>query len=134
MVDKRFAWVGLSCFIMFVALLSLLWGSWIFSTPAWGQDTRLLDCLEVSFFGPGCAVAVPPESVAVPRSPTLADYPLFPPETLAPDTPPVFMQLLEDLNPATADLFLAWQAQRLQRMQAVQQLLKQRAQVRRGQP
>jgi hypothetical protein len=62
------------------------------------------------------AARVPPQDAALP--------PLFPPETVSPDMPPLLLQLLEDPTEAHARAFLAWQHARLQRLQAVQALLR----------
>jgi hypothetical protein len=50
--------------------------------------------------------------------------PLFPPETVAPTTPPVVLRLLQEPTEAHARSFLAWQQARLQRILEVQALLK----------
>jgi hypothetical protein len=98
----------------------LLWGGLI--AAAWGQDVRLLDCAQVHFFGPACVPVAPPEPVPIPPSPPER---LFSPETMAPDTPPLLLKLLEEPSVDNARAFLAWQQQRSERMTEVQQLLRQ---------
>jgi hypothetical protein len=44
---------------------------------------------------------------------------------MAPDTPPLFLQLLEEPTLENARAFIAWQEQRAARLAAVQQLLRQ---------
>jgi hypothetical protein len=61
-------------------------------------------------------------------------YPLFAPETLARDTPPIFVRALEEPTPANIDRYLDWQEERLARMSEVQQLLKDRYRLRQGRP
>jgi hypothetical protein len=88
---------------------------------AWGQDLRLLPCPQVHFFGEDCItpeVAQPAPPPAPPREP------LFSPQTMAPDTPPLMLQLLEEPSVAHAHAFLAWQQARLARVREVQALLR----------
>lgn len=93
-------------------------------------------CVDLSPFGAACApIEVPPAtaSVAVPRG---APYPLFAPQTLARDTPPVFVDLLNAPTPKAAvelaDQYIEWHERRLQRVQEVNALLHERTQRRRG--
>jgi hypothetical protein len=104
---------------------------------------RFFPCAAVQFFGEACApVAVPvvvvPAAPAVPASaPTpepltpdaAGETPerpesLFPPQTLAPDTPPLLLQLLHTPTEANARAYLAWQQARIQRIREVQALLR----------
>jgi hypothetical protein len=96
------------------------------------RDVHFLDCPEVTFFGPRCPeeVALPepePELVPAPLpwTPPPVLIPLFPRESLAPSTPPLFLQLLNEPTEANARLFLAWSQERQERGQFVQELLKQ---------
>jgi hypothetical protein len=104
---------------------------------------RFFPCAAVRFFGEACAPAAVPVVVvpaateepspapapASPASDTAEEAPakpepLFPPQTLAPDTPPLLLKLLHDPTEANARAYLAWQQARMQRIQAVQVLLR----------
>jgi len=98
----------------------VLWTS--LTALGWAQDVRLLDCAQVQFFGPAC---VPVAPLPPPSPPTPPPAPLFSPETMAPDTPPLLLQLLEEPTLDNARAFLAWQQARHARLSAVQQLLRQ---------
>jgi hypothetical protein len=92
----------------------------LFPLPALSQDVQLLSCARVSFFEPAC----PAEMVPLPPPPLPPPpAPFFPPATLARDTPPLMLQLLETPTLENAKAFIAWQQQRLQRIAEVQQLL-----------
>ena len=99
----------------------VLWTS--LTAPGWAQDVRLLDCAQVQFFGPACVPVAP--TPPAPAPPTPPPAPLFSPETMAPDTPPLLRQLLEAPTVANAQAFLAWQQARHARLSEVQQLLQQ---------
>lgn len=114
--------------VLWLGVLAL--GAWL--PVAVAQEVGLLACTDVSIFGPGCAVEALPVVVPVVAEPSVPDFPLFPPETLARDTPPIFVQFLNDMTPENADAFLEWQGRRLHRMEEGTAMLKQRAQVRRG--
>jgi hypothetical protein len=96
------------------------------TAPSWAQDVRLLDCAQVQFFGPACVPVTPLPPAPAPPPPA----PLFSPETMAPDTPPLLLQLLEAPTVANAQAFLAWQQARHARLSEVQQLLRQLTQQR----
>ncbi len=98
----------------------LLWGS--LTAAAWGQDVRLLDCAQVQFFGPACVPVAPLPPTPPPPPPV---EPLFSPETMAPDTPPLLLKLLEEPSVDNARAFLDWQQHRAARITEVQQLLRQ---------
>ena len=102
----------------------VLWMS--LTAPSWAQDVRLLDCAQVQFFGPACVPVTPLPPAPAPPPPA----PLFSPETMAPDTPPLLLQLLEAPTVANAQAFLAWQQARHARLSEVQQLLRQLTQQR----
>ena len=104
---------------------------------------RFFPCAAVQFFGEACApVAVPvvvvpaatenPAPAPAPETPAPEaaeeaqekPEPLFPPQTLAPDTPPLLLKLLHEPTEANARAYLAWQQARMQRIQAVQALLR----------
>jgi len=126
-----------------VVFLGLLVG------PVWGQETERLqffDCGTVRFFGEGCrsesraapgappavtstpppAVSATPPPATAPASPPDA---LFTPETMAPDTPPLLLQLLQEPTEAHAQAFLDWQRARVARIVEVQALLQQLGQA-----
>ena len=84
-----------------------------------GQDVHFLTCAEVRFYDEGC-LSLPPLGVVQPPPPP---PPLFPPETLARDTPPLMRQLLDQPTRANAEAFLRWQAERQARILEVQTLL-----------
>ena len=101
------------------ALIAAVLCGWL-TAPAWGQNVHLLDCTEVQFFGPACVPASPPAPPAPPAPPPA---PLFSPETMAPDTPPLLLRLLEEPSIENARAFLDWQQRRMARIQEVQRLL-----------
>jgi hypothetical protein len=99
---------------------ALVWGC--LTLPAWGQDVHLLDCAQVQFFGPAC-VPVAPVTPIPPPPPS--GEPLFSPETMAPDTPPLLLKLLQEPTRENARAFLDWQQECQTRLTEVQQLLRQ---------
>ena len=98
---------------------ALLWGC--LTVPCWSQDVQLLDCAQVQFFGPAC-VPVPP--VVQPQPPPLPPAPLFSPDTMAPDTPPLLLKLFEEPSVDNARAFIDWQQRRYARIREVQHLLR----------
>jgi hypothetical protein len=92
----------------------------LFPLTAFSQDISFLACARVAFFEPACPVESPPVLPAPPPVP----MPLFTPETMARDTPPLLTTLLETPTVENARTFLAWQQHRLARIAEVQQLLK----------
>ena len=101
----------------------VLWTSLV--APGWAQDVRLLDCAQVHFFGPACVRVAPTPPAPAPPPPPPA--PLFSPETMAPDTPPLLVKLLEEPTVDNAQAFLDWQHRRAARITEVQHLLQQLA-------
>ena len=113
---------------------------------------QFFSCGTIRFFGEACPPAAeplpaaapapeiperlpappsPPPPVTLPAPPTAGSppqdtplSPLFPPETVSPDMPPLLLQLLEAPTEANARAFLAWQRARLQRLQVVQAMLR----------
>lgn len=86
-----------------------------------------LECPVVQYFTEGCPMPVaPPErpSPVAPPPQAPIEYPLFPPETLARDTPPLMVELLHNPTPENARRYLAWQRERQERIDAVQRLIK----------
>jgi hypothetical protein len=123
------------------------------AVSAWGEPPdplRFFACSAVQFFGEACApapvvAASGPSGApapALPRAPAVSPPtvvtvtpaatpppgdtlpPLFPPETVSPDMPPLLLKLLHEPTTANARAFLAWQRARWQRIQAVQTLLR----------
>jgi hypothetical protein len=90
----------------------------LFPLTASSQDLRFLECARVAFFEPACPAEVPARP-APPPPPA----PLFPPETVARDMPPLLLTLLDTPTRENAQHFLDWQAQRTQRILEVQRLL-----------
>lgn len=95
-------------------------------TPSPAQEVRYFDCAQVSFFAlPACATLEPPAmSPPRPEAPPPQEAPLFSPETMAADTPPLLLKVLEEPSVENAHAFVAWQQRRQQRVQDVQRLLK----------
>jgi hypothetical protein len=117
--------------------------------PASTAHVRFFDCAVVQFFGEACtpdmditlaspisgsetAVStptrpptkpLPPLSNAAPADAVAPQEPLFTPETVSPDTPPLLLRLLQEPTKANARAFLAWYQARLARIQQVQTLL-----------
>lgn len=114
-------------------LLSILAVSFSLPLVAQEREVHFLDCPDVAFFEPRCVLmpeAEVPEPEPVPLAapvvvPAHAPVLLFPKETLAPTTPPLMVQLLNEPTEANARLFLAWSQERQERGQLVQELLKQ---------
>jgi hypothetical protein len=98
----------------------------LLTAPTAAQEVQLLDCAQINFFAPACVPAAPVavEARPAPGAPP-PRAPLFSPTTMAPDTPPLFLQLLEEPTLENARAFIAWQEQRAARLAAVQQLLRQ---------
>lgn len=101
----------------YALVVALLWGG--LTAPAWGQDVSLLECAQVAFFGPACIAVAP----VAPPAPAPQEEPLFPPQSMAPDTPPLMYKLLEEPSLENAKAFLDWQQRRQARVQQVQQWL-----------
>lgn len=90
-------------------------------------DLQFLACGHVHFFRDACAPVLPPEEeTAAARDQGAAEAPLFPPETLAKDTPPLLVELLTHPTPEAADAYLDWQRRRADRVQEAMALLKAR--------
>jgi hypothetical protein len=101
--------------------------------PAYAQrDTTFFSCPDISVFGwSGCAADQSDRPMPAPV-PVQEAYPLFAPETLARDTPPIFVRALEDPTPENVDLWIDWQEARLARKDVVEQVIKERWRVRQG--
>lgn len=89
-------------------------------------DLQFLACGQVHFFRDACAPALPPDETPPLREAPAAEAPLFPPETLAKDTPPLLVELLAHPTPEAADAYLDYQRRRADRVQEVMALLKAR--------
>ena len=100
--------------------LSLLLGS--AGLAASQEPPRFFACGEVRFFGPACA---PPSAAeAPPPAPPVAPEPLFTPETVGPEPPPLLLKLLLEPTPENAKTFFEWQYARQRRIQEVQGLIR----------
>jgi hypothetical protein len=97
----------------------------LLTAPAAAQEVQFLDCAQINFFAPACSAGAPVTDA--PPLPTTAPptAPLFSPETMAPDTPPLLLKLYEAPTVENARAFLLWQQQRQARIAEVQQLLRQ---------
>lgn len=82
---------------------------------------ELVDCQAVTLLDEGCQAD---ETQASPRP---AAVPLFPKETVAPSTPPLFYKGLHTLSLDDARQYLAWQQARLARLKQWQALIEQAA-------
>jgi len=82
------------------------------------EDVHLLDCAQVQFFGEACTPQTPLEPTPAPPP-----APLFSPETMALETPPLLLKLLEAPSVENAQAFVDWQQRRYERIREVQQLL-----------
>ena len=105
--------------------------SGLLAFPVAAQD---LPCSHVAFFAPTCSsvtAVLPPSPLPLPLPPPPyvnretqdPPRPLFTPETMAPDVPPLLVKLLDEPTLDNAQQFLDWQAARTQRILEVQQLL-----------
>ena len=100
---------------------ALVFACVLFASPGLAQDTGLVECNHRAFFGPSCPPPIEPSPRGETDLPTLP--PLFPPETMARDTPPLLLALLNNPTPEAARLYLQWQHERQARMEIVQQIL-----------
>jgi hypothetical protein len=88
---------------------------------------RFFPCGEVRFFGEACAPPATPVSPVASEAttpPPAAPEPLFTPETVGPETPPLLLRLLQDPTADNARAFVEWQHARRERMIEVQGLLR----------
>ena len=95
-------------------------------TPAAGQHGRRPDDREVPAPPPGTSdPGMTPDPDEVRRRKPDVDkvYPLFPRESLAPDTPPLLQLLLADPTLENARRYVRWYARRSERLRAVQTLI-----------
>jgi hypothetical protein len=88
--------------------------------PVCAQDIHFLDCAQVAFYTDACPATPPPQYI-----PPAPPDPLFTRDTVARDTPPSMMRLLDSPTPENARAFLDWQTARLARAREVQALLRQ---------
>jgi hypothetical protein len=111
--------------------ISLKWGFvalLVLPRVVQAQGLALLDCPAVRFFGPACEEVSTEVGVSPPpAAPKLApkDYPLFPKETLAPSTPPLFVDFLNRGTVESALAYLEWHDRKVEVMRARDHLLKQ---------
>jgi hypothetical protein len=95
------------------------------SSVASAEGARYFDCPLVAYFGEPCEglstqVIQPQTPASVAPSP---EDPLFTPQTVSPDTPPVMLRLLLEPTEANALAYIRWQRKRLERVKEVQALL-----------
>lgn len=95
-------------------------------SPVSAQDSRLLDCYDVSPFGAGCATAPPVPVVETSAPPAPPQAPLFTKDTMAPDTPPVAITMFNEPTLANIDAFIDWYLQREQRRKELDPVVKAR--------
>lgn len=96
------------------------------------QTVTLLDCTEVRLLSPACE---DPESEVPTPAPRIerAPAPLFPAQTIARETPPLMIEMLQDPSKQTleyARALVAWQEQRRDVRLTIEQLLVQAQQER----
>lgn len=88
------------------------------------QEVRYFACAEVQFFEVVPCATPAPVPLSVSQALPAPEVPLFSPETMAADTPPLLVKVLDEPSVEHARAFVAWQLRRQQRVQEVQQLLK----------
>jgi hypothetical protein len=103
--------------------------TWCLPAVVAAQDMHLLDCYDVSPFGPGCAQAA---ALASPPAFTMPPQPLFTRETMAPTTPAVVVDYLNDITPEHADAVIDFEMSKWRDVQRATALLKERATLRKG--
>jgi hypothetical protein len=95
------------------------------SGVASAEGARYFDCPIVAYFGEPCAgvstQVLPPQS-PTPMAPS-PEEPLFTPQTVSPDTPPLMLRLLQEPTESNALAYIRWQRKRLERTKEVQTLL-----------
>jgi hypothetical protein len=103
--------------------------TWCLPVVVAAQDMHLLDCYDVSPFGPGCGqVATPAQPPASPMPPQA----LFTRDTMAPNTPAVVVDYLNDITPEHADAVIDFEMSKWRDVQRATALLKERATLRKG--
>jgi hypothetical protein len=87
-------------------------------------------CPHVAYFAGPCTVTIPTERLELSNeapddtpAPPGADEPLFTPDTVSPDTPPLFLQLLLEPTETNARAYYLWQLKRMVRTKQVQAML-----------
>jgi len=115
------------------AMLLVLCGLGGMVQPVQAESLQLLDCPAVHFFQDPCeeTEAAAPQPVVPPAPVSQPEEPLFPRETLAPDTPPLMVKVFNDPSDANIDAYLAWHERKAERLKLVQAKLKERALLRR---
>lgn len=104
-----------------VALLTIL------PRVSQADPLQLLACTEVHLLGPGCEEGVESEADIPAARP---EPPLFTPQTMRPDTPPLLLQVFNDPSDANIQAYLAWEQRYFARVFAVDAKLKQARQER----
>ena len=99
------------------------------SVPA-AADVSYFPCPHVGYFSEPCAAPFAPvpatpayEAPGEAPAPLGADEPLFTPETVSPDTPPLFYQLLLAPTEPNARAYFLWHLKRMVRTRQVRDLL-----------
>ena len=106
-------------------LLAIILGALAWTSPALAQGINLVPCPSINFFGDACETDEPPPQAAHLPQPHLPVPPLFSKDTMAPDTPPLMLSLLNSPTPEAAKQFVAWQQRRMRAMALAQQLIQQ---------
>lgn len=113
------------CLEWLVLVLAVGVLAWIPESHA--QRLVLVPCPGINFFGAACEDDI--DGAGIPSIPVAAT-PLFSKDTMAADTPPLVIELLNHPTAEAAQRFLAWQAQRFQAMELAQRLLQQEVAAR----
>ena len=99
------------------------------SLPA-AADVSYFACPRVGYFSEPCAVPIAPAPTTQSGEEPLdsdtrlgADEPLFTPDTVSPDTPPLFYQLLLEPTESNARAYYLWHLKRMVRTRQVQAIL-----------
>ena len=88
----------------------------------WNTDVAWSQASAMAFFAQACPPAAP--EAPTPPPPAVAPAPLFTPETVGPDTPPLLLRLLQEPTVEHAHAFVAWQQARQERISEVQGMLR----------
>ncbi len=97
------------------------------SLPVWAERVEFLECPKVDFFADDPCGGNPPAwspQESAPAPAPVVPPALFSPGTMAPDTPPLMLQLLNDPTAANLQAYVQWEHERQQRIKEVQLLLR----------
>ena len=94
------------------------------AAPVAAQNIQVLDCPSIASGSEPCIVIelIPETQATAPRP--LSSYPLFDPRTMAPDTPELMREFLNNRTMENAQRFLAWQQAQQEAMIEAQHLLR----------